>query len=164
MIHSFSQFWRFFFNIRSWYGNKFYLSPFQVLQRYLAGGLCGFDKEGSPIKVELFGRLDMKGIVSSAKNSDLEKTKLLQCEKTIRLWKEQSKKVQCLWIDNVRSYHLFFLIRKIMLMLSDSFYNETCLHIPSLTKCGQYMEFHNHIADMLNNNWYFCYYWILIIE
>ncbi len=32
----------------------------QVLKQYLTGGFCGFDREGSPIRVELFGYLDMK--------------------------------------------------------------------------------------------------------
>ena len=32
----------------------------KVLKDYLTGGFCGFDKEGSPIRVELFGYLDMK--------------------------------------------------------------------------------------------------------
>lgn len=61
---------------------------------YLAGGFSGYDKEGSPVKVELFGRLDIKGIVYSAKKVDLEKTKLLQCEKTVMDWKQQSEKVK----------------------------------------------------------------------
>ena len=35
----------------------------------------------------------MKGLMYSAKTVDLEKTKLMQCEKHVRDWKEQSKKV-----------------------------------------------------------------------
>ncbi|XP_025092683.1 retinal-binding protein-like isoform X2 [Pomacea canaliculata] len=66
--------------------------PPEVLKMYLAGGFSGYDKEGSPVKVELFGRLDIKGIVYSAKKVDLEKTKLLQCEKTVMDWKQQSEK------------------------------------------------------------------------
>nr|UXK97414.1 retinal-binding protein [Nautilus pompilius] len=68
-------------------------TPPEVLQKYLAGGLCGHDKDGSPIKVELFGRMDMKGIMYSTKKSDLEKTKLLQCELTVRDWEKQSEKM-----------------------------------------------------------------------
>ena len=64
-----------------------------MINKYLPGGLCGFDKDGSPIKIELFGYLDMKGIMYSTKKSDLEKSKLLQCEKTIDLWNEQSIRV-----------------------------------------------------------------------
>ena len=45
------------------------------------------------MRVELYGHLDMKGLMYSAKTVDLEKTKLMQCEKHVRDWKEQSKKV-----------------------------------------------------------------------
>nr|UXK97102.1 retinal-binding protein [Haliotis fulgens] len=38
-----------------------------VLQKYLTGGFCGYDKEGSPVRVERYGRLDMKGIMFSCK-------------------------------------------------------------------------------------------------
>lgn len=65
----------------------------QVLREYLPGGYIGHDKEGSTIRVELFGRLDMRGIMASSKKSDLERTKLLQCETIVRDWEEQSKRV-----------------------------------------------------------------------
>ncbi|KAL3857236.1 hypothetical protein ACJMK2_011928 [Sinanodonta woodiana] len=65
----------------------------EVLQKYLTGGFSGYDKEGSPVRVELFGYLDMKGIMASVRKSDLEKSKLLQCEQTVQMWKEQSKKL-----------------------------------------------------------------------
>ncbi|KAK7499112.1 hypothetical protein BaRGS_00009659 [Batillaria attramentaria] len=62
-----------------------------ILQKYLTGGFCGHDKEGSRVRVELYGHLDMKGIMYSAKKVDLEKTKLWQCESTVQDWREQSK-------------------------------------------------------------------------
>ena len=65
----------------------------QVLQKYLPGGFCGFDKEGAPVYIELYGHLDMKGILYSAKKLNIEKTKLLQGEETTRLLNEQTKKV-----------------------------------------------------------------------
>ena len=43
--------------------------------------------------MELYGHLDLKGIMASVKKSDLEKTKLLQCEWTLKDWKDESKKV-----------------------------------------------------------------------
>ena len=43
--------------------------------------------------MELYGHLDMKGIMASVKKSDLEKTKLLQCEWTLKDWENESKKV-----------------------------------------------------------------------
>ena len=66
---------------------------FQVIKKYLTGGFCGHDKDGSPIRVELYGHLDMKGIMASVKKSDLEKTKLLQCEWTVKDWENESRKV-----------------------------------------------------------------------
>ncbi|XP_060563024.1 retinal-binding protein-like isoform X2 [Ruditapes philippinarum] len=65
----------------------------EVIKNYLTGGFCGHDKEGSPIRVELYGHLDLKGIMASVKKSDLEKTKILQCEHTVLDWERQSKKL-----------------------------------------------------------------------
>ncbi|XP_063448778.1 retinal-binding protein-like isoform X1 [Mytilus trossulus] len=67
--------------------------PPEVLRKYLTGGFCGHAIDGSPLRVELFGKLDIKGLMFSTKKSDLEKTKLLQCESTIKDWSEQSKKL-----------------------------------------------------------------------
>ncbi len=54
----------------------------------------GHDKEGSRVWVEPFGRLDMRGLMASCKKSDLERTKLMLCETTVRDWREQSEKVR----------------------------------------------------------------------
>jgi hypothetical protein len=70
------------------------LSYAQVLAEYLTGGFCGFDLDGSPVRVERYGCLDMKGLMCSSKKSDLEKTKLLQCEYIVKQWEEQSKLVR----------------------------------------------------------------------
>lgn len=59
----------------------------------MTGGFCGNARDGSPVRVELFGNLDIKGLMLSTRKSDLEKTKLLQCEWTVQYWEEQSKKV-----------------------------------------------------------------------
>ena len=66
---------------------------FQVLQKYMPGGFAGFDKKGSPILVELFGYLDAKGILHSARKADIEKCKLQLGENITKLLDEQSKKV-----------------------------------------------------------------------
>ena len=71
----------------------------QVLQKYLAGGFCGYDKEGSPVLLELYGHLDMKGILYSAKKSDIERSKLLMGEQVMSMLEEQSKKVCGLFLD-----------------------------------------------------------------
>ncbi|ESO98951.1 hypothetical protein LOTGIDRAFT_187193 [Lottia gigantea] len=70
-----------------------YFTPPEVLQKYLAGGLCGHDKDGSPIRIELFGRLDMKGLMYSARKMDMEKTKILQCEMIVEDCRKQSQKL-----------------------------------------------------------------------
>lgn len=68
-------------------------TPPKVIQEYLTGGICGHDREGSPVRVEMFGYLDMRGLMASTRQSDLEKTKLLQCENIVKDWREQSKKM-----------------------------------------------------------------------
>ncbi|KAH9514987.1 hypothetical protein Btru_021600 [Bulinus truncatus] len=67
--------------------------PPEVLKKYMSGGNIGHDKEGSPVRVELFGHLDMKGLMYSARKSDMEKVKLRQCEQHLRDWEEMSKKL-----------------------------------------------------------------------
>ncbi|WAR03476.1 RALB-like protein [Mya arenaria] len=64
-----------------------------VVKRYLTGGFCGHDKDGSPIRVELYGHLDMKGLMASCRRSDLEKTKVMQCEWTVQEWKRMGEKL-----------------------------------------------------------------------
>uniref|UniRef100_A0AAT9H855 Retinal binding protein n=1 Tax=Ambigolimax valentianus TaxID=1338344 RepID=A0AAT9H855_9EUPU len=67
--------------------------PPEVLAKYLTGGNCGHDKEGSPIRVELYGRLDMKGLMYSARKLDMEKVKLKQCEGHVQDWAKMSKEL-----------------------------------------------------------------------
>ncbi|XP_069134410.1 SEC14-like protein 3 [Argopecten irradians] len=33
----------------------------EIIDKYLTGGHCGFDKEGNPIWIDPFGRIDIKG-------------------------------------------------------------------------------------------------------
>lgn len=35
--------------------------PPEVLEKFYVGGICGFDKEGSPIWIDPFTLLDIKG-------------------------------------------------------------------------------------------------------
>ena len=66
---------------------------FQVLEKYMPGGFCGYDKEGSPVLIELYGYTDMKGILYSVKKSDIEKSKLLLGEQVNKMLAAQTKKV-----------------------------------------------------------------------
>ena len=59
----------------------------------MPGGFAGFDKDGSPILVELFGHLDYKGMIYSAKRVDIEKTKLKLGEEITQRLDQQSKQV-----------------------------------------------------------------------
>nr|DBA22792.1 TPA: hypothetical protein GDO54_013794 [Pyxicephalus adspersus] len=55
--------------------------PPEVVQKYLSGGLCGYDREGSPIWYDVIGPLDPKGLLFSASKQDLIKTKMRDCER-----------------------------------------------------------------------------------
>lgn len=64
-----------------------------MLQKYLTGGFCGHARDGSPVRVEPYGRLDIKGLMCSVRKSDLEKAKIQQCEWTVLDWQKESQKV-----------------------------------------------------------------------
>ncbi|XP_078522129.1 SEC14-like protein 2 [Lissotriton helveticus] len=55
-------------------------SPPEVVQLYMSGGMCGHDREGSPIWYDVIGPLDVKGLLLSASKQDLVKTKARDCE------------------------------------------------------------------------------------
>lgn len=55
--------------------------------------MCGYDKDGSPLCVELFGHYDLKGLMLSTRRSELEKLKMYFCEIAIQECKKQSVKV-----------------------------------------------------------------------
>ncbi|NWV81227.1 S14L2 protein, partial [Dasyornis broadbenti] len=52
----------------------------QVIQKYMSGGMCGYDREGSPVWYEIIGPLDAKGLLFSASKQDLLKNKYRDCE------------------------------------------------------------------------------------
>ncbi|CAL1539830.1 unnamed protein product [Lymnaea stagnalis] len=55
-------------------------TPNKLLCDYYSGGLCGADKQGSPVYYELLGTLDMEGIILSVRRDDLIKFKIYQHE------------------------------------------------------------------------------------
>ncbi|KAG8455619.1 hypothetical protein GDO86_001718 [Hymenochirus boettgeri] len=67
--------------------------PPEVAQKYLSGGLCGYDREGSPIWYDVIGPLDPKGLLLSASKQDLMKTKMRDCEILNRECQRQSVKL-----------------------------------------------------------------------
>ncbi|XP_054248768.1 SEC14-like protein 2 isoform X1 [Indicator indicator] len=60
-------------NILAW-------EPPEVIRKYMAGGMCGYDREGSPIWYDIIGPLDAKGLLFSASKQDLLKNKYRDCE------------------------------------------------------------------------------------
>ncbi|KAM8960670.1 SEC14-like protein 2 [Pelodytes ibericus] len=67
--------------------------PPEVVQKYLSGGLCGHDLEGSPIWYDVIGPLDPKGLLFSASKQDLMKTKMRDCELMHKQCRAQSEKL-----------------------------------------------------------------------
>ncbi|KAG8146139.1 hypothetical protein E2320_012529 [Naja naja] len=45
----------------------------KVIQKYMAGGTCGFDREGCPVRYEIIGTLDPKGLLFSVSKQDFLK-------------------------------------------------------------------------------------------
>ncbi|XP_026100962.1 SEC14-like protein 2 [Carassius auratus] len=52
----------------------------EVIARYLSGGMCGHDREGSPIWYDVIGPMDPKGLMHSVSKQDLVKSKVRDCE------------------------------------------------------------------------------------
>ncbi|NXK85461.1 S14L2 protein, partial [Formicarius rufipectus] len=65
----------------------------QVIQKYMSGGLCGYDREGSPVWYEIIGPLDAKGLLFSASKQDLIKNKFRDCEVLRHECEQQSHKL-----------------------------------------------------------------------
>lgn len=65
----------------------------KVLKEYFASGFCGFDKDGSPVLVESYGYMDMRGLMLSCKKEDMEKGELLKCEEIVQKCEMMSKKL-----------------------------------------------------------------------
>ncbi|XP_018771916.2 SEC14-like protein 2 isoform X2 [Serinus canaria] len=67
--------------------------PPEVIQKYMSGGLCGYDREGSPVRYEIIGPLDGKGLLFSASKQDLIKNKFRDCELLRLECEQQSEKL-----------------------------------------------------------------------
>ncbi|NXM31242.1 S14L2 protein, partial [Oxyruncus cristatus] len=65
----------------------------QVIRKYMSGGLCGYDREGSPVWYEIIGPLDAKGLLFSASKQDLLKNKFRDCEVLRHECEQQSQKL-----------------------------------------------------------------------
>lgn len=67
--------------------------PPEVIEKYVSGGMCGYDKEGSPIWYDVIGPLDPKGLLLSATKQDFMKTKIRHTEMLHRECRRQSEKL-----------------------------------------------------------------------
>uniref|UniRef100_A0A670ZPK9 SEC14 like lipid binding 2 n=1 Tax=Pseudonaja textilis TaxID=8673 RepID=A0A670ZPK9_PSETE len=72
----------------------------QVIQKYMSGGTCGFDREGYPVRYEIVGTLDPKGLLFSVSKQDFLKKKFQDCEFMRDICNEQSKRLGKT-IDNI---------------------------------------------------------------
>ncbi|MFH4975538.1 hypothetical protein AB6A40_002247 [Gnathostoma spinigerum] len=59
--------------------------------KYLPGSLLGFDNEGNLISITMIGHIDIHGLLSSTKNSDLYVMKIAESFGALRLIKSQEK-------------------------------------------------------------------------
>ncbi|EPY80184.1 hypothetical protein CB1_000760010 [Camelus ferus] len=57
--------------------------PPEVVQKYMPGGLCGYDRDGCPVWYDIIGPLDPKGLLFSVTKQDLLKTKMRDCERIL---------------------------------------------------------------------------------
>ncbi|KAM8828268.1 SEC14-like protein 2 isoform 2-T2 [Spinachia spinachia] len=67
--------------------------PPEVIDLYVSGGMCGYDREGSPIWYDVIGPLDPKGLLLSATKQDFMKTKIRHTEMLQRECRRQSEKL-----------------------------------------------------------------------
>lgn len=66
----------------------------QVIEKYLSGGMCGYDREGSPIWYDVIGPVDPKGLFLSASKQDFIKSKIRDCEMLQKECNLQSERVR----------------------------------------------------------------------
>ncbi|XP_034565748.1 SEC14-like protein 2 isoform X2 [Notolabrus celidotus] len=78
--------------------------PPEVIENYVSGGMCGYDREGSPIWYDVIGPLDPKGLLLSATKQDFLKTKIRHTELLQRECRTQSEKLE----KNIESITLIY--------------------------------------------------------
>lgn len=67
--------------------------PPEVIEKYLSGGMCGHDREGSPIWYDVIGPVDPKGLFLSASKQDFIRSKIRDCEQLQQECELQSQKL-----------------------------------------------------------------------
>lgn len=74
----------------------------QVIEKFVSGGMCGYDREGSPVWYDIIGPLDPKGLLLSATKQDFLKTKVQHSEMLRLECHRQSQKVR-VWSESLVS-------------------------------------------------------------
>ncbi|XP_012670466.1 SEC14-like protein 2 [Clupea harengus] len=64
--------------------------PPEAIEKYVSGGMCGYDKEGSPIWYDIIGPLDPKGLLMSVTKQDFIRTKVRDTELLRKVCEQQS--------------------------------------------------------------------------
>lgn len=67
--------------------------PPEVIEKFVSGGMCGYDREGSPIWYDVIGPLDPKGLLLSATKQDFIRAKIRHTEMLRRECKLQSERL-----------------------------------------------------------------------
>ncbi|XP_029941012.1 SEC14-like protein 2 [Salarias fasciatus] len=67
--------------------------PPEVIEKYVSGGMCGYDREGSPVWYDVIGPLDPKGLLLSSTKQDFMKSKIRHTELLRRECQRQSEKL-----------------------------------------------------------------------
>ncbi|XP_061117604.1 SEC14-like protein 2 [Conger conger] len=65
----------------------------EVIEKHLSGGMCGYDREGSPLWYDVIGPVDPKGLMLSASKQDFVKSKVRDCEMLQKECDLQSEKL-----------------------------------------------------------------------
>lgn len=71
-----------------------------MIEKYLSGGMCGYDREGSPIWYDVIGPVDPKGLFLSASKQDFIKSKIRDCEVLQKECNLQSQRVRAQTTEN----------------------------------------------------------------
>ncbi|KAM7391115.1 hypothetical protein PAMP_021831 [Pampus punctatissimus] len=74
--------------------------PPEVIEKYLSGGMCGYDREGSPIWYDVIGPVDPKGLFLSASKQDFIKSKIRDCEMLQKECNLQTQRILQMFEDN----------------------------------------------------------------
>ncbi|XP_011748914.2 SEC14-like protein 3 isoform X3 [Macaca nemestrina] len=86
--------------------------PPEVIQKYMPGGLCGYDRDGCPVWYDIIGPLDPKGLLFSVTKQDLLKTKMRDCERILHECDLQTERFFGLLEENYPETLKFMLIVK----------------------------------------------------